>query len=235
MLCKIGTLSSFMLICAVSLKCGEHTANPRNFETLAKVEVYFSPGCTDRIVYEINQAKSYIGVLAYSYTSEPIGKALVRAKKRGVEVKAIVDSGRVFEPKSFVNESREAFEVRSDPKHAIMHQKVIVIDPDTDSAVVIVGSFNFSAAAEYNNAENINVIRSREAAKCYRDNMLEHSKHSTIVTDAMEKEYFEKLAARKELEAAKHEDNGYSIWTLLFFVVFFVIIKYIVDKLLSRR
>ena len=216
----------------------EHHRNAEKLpgcRTSADLEIVFSPGCTEKIVYEINQAKISISVLAYSYTSEPIGAALLNAKKRGVEVKVIVDAGRVFEPKSRVKEERGELEIRSDPAHAIMHQKVIVIDPDTDSAVVIAGSFNFTAAAEYNNAENINVIRSKDAAKCYRDNWLEHSKHSPIVTDAMEKEYFDKLSTRKELEADRHQDNGYSIWTIIAFVICFLVIKFIIDRLLGRK
>lgn len=194
-------------------------------KTTSELEIVFSPGCTEKIVYAINQARVSILVLAYSYTSEPIGAALINAQKRGVEVKVIVDSARVFEPKSFVKATRRAVEVRSDPAHAIMHQKVIVIDPDTESAVVIVGSFNFSAAAEYSNAENINIIRSRDAAKCYRDNWLEHSKHSPIVTDEMEQEYFEKLAARKELEAEKTENDWRWVPLVLIGIFFLYVLR----------
>ena len=206
MTCKIGILSIAILGCSVITMSGENKSS-KNFRISDALEVCFSPGCTEKIVYEINQAKVSINVLAYSYTSSPIGAALLNAKKRGVDVKVIVDSGRVFEPKSRVKEEKNLIEIRSDSAHAIMHQKVIIIDPDTDSAIVIVGSFNFSAAAEYNNAENINIIRSQSAAKCYMNNWLEHQSHSAIVTDAMEMESFEKLAARKELEAEKHEDN----------------------------
>jgi len=232
---SIRTSTALMLLVAAAAAYGGDHKKLPGCKTSADLEVVFSPGCTEKIVYEINQAKVSINVLAYSYTSNPIGAALLNAKKRGVSVKVIVDSGRVFEPKSLVKEEKDLIEVRSDPAHAIMHQKVIVIDPDTDSAVVIAGSFNFTAAAEYNNAENINIIRSQSAAKCYMNNWLEHQNHSPIVTDAMEKEYFEKLAARKELEAEKHRDIGYSLWSIIAFGIIFLVIKYIVDKLLGRK
>ena len=48
-------------------------------------------------------------------------------------------------------------------KHAIAHNKIIVIDGKT----VITGSFNFTKAAEEKNAENLLIIKSTELAKIY--------------------------------------------------------------------
>jgi phosphatidylserine/phosphatidylglycerophosphate/cardiolipin synthase-like enzyme len=49
-----------------------------------------------------------------------------------------------------------------------------------DTEVVITGSFNFTRAAEVNNAENILVIRSKELAKIYIDNWQKHKGHSGV-------------------------------------------------------
>ena len=53
--------------------------------TAADIQVYFSPdgGCTEAVVRELGKAKSTVLVQAYSFTSAPIAKALVEAKKRG--------------------------------------------------------------------------------------------------------------------------------------------------------
>jgi len=58
-----------------------------------QVSVYFSPsgGCTDAIVRELGAARKQVLMQAYSFTSAPIAKALIEAKKRGVEVKAVLD------------------------------------------------------------------------------------------------------------------------------------------------
>ena len=61
-----------------------------------------------------------------------------------------------------------------DAAHDIAHNKVMVID----KLVVITGSFNFTKAAEQNNAENLLVIRSREMARVYIENWEEHKGHS---------------------------------------------------------
>jgi phosphatidylserine/phosphatidylglycerophosphate/cardiolipin synthase-like enzyme len=57
------------------------------------VEVCFTPGedCTERIVKTLGEAKTSILLQAYSFTSAPIAKALVDAKKCGVRVEAILD------------------------------------------------------------------------------------------------------------------------------------------------
>ena len=61
-----------------------------------------------------------------------------------------------------------------DAKHAIAHNKIMVID----GATVITGSFNFTKAAETSNAENLLVIRSPELAATYAANWKAHLEHS---------------------------------------------------------
>jgi phosphatidylserine/phosphatidylglycerophosphate/cardiolipin synthase-like enzyme len=64
---------------------------------------------------------------------------------------------------------------RIDDQHAIAHNKVIVID----SATVITGSFNFTKAAEQNNAENLLVIKEApEVVKAYEANFQAHAGHA---------------------------------------------------------
>lgn len=65
----------------------------------ASVQVYFSPdgGATEAVVREITAAKKSIYVQAYSFTSPPIAKALVEAKKRGLAVVAILDKSQKTE------------------------------------------------------------------------------------------------------------------------------------------
>ena len=137
----------------------------------------FSPngGCTECIVKEINAAKSEILVQAYSFTSAPIAKALTKAFKRGVKVEAILDKSQKTEKytsATFI--SNAGIPTYIDDKHAIAHNKIMIIDRET----VITGSFNFTKAAEEKNAENLLVIKSRELAKDYMDNWHKHKEHS---------------------------------------------------------
>jgi phosphatidylserine/phosphatidylglycerophosphate/cardiolipin synthase-like enzyme len=66
--------------------------------------------------------------------------------------------------------------VKIDSVHAIAHNKVIVIDGET----VITGSFNFTKAAEENNAENLLIINDKKLAEQYIKNWQKHAQHSEV-------------------------------------------------------
>ena len=150
---------------------------PRRPETLPPIEVYFSPhgGCTDAVVGEIEAAKAGILVQAYSFTSAPIAKALVDAHKRRVPIEVILDESQATERYSSADFLAHAgIPVRIDARHAIAHNKVMVIDGE----VVITGSFNFTKQAEQSNAENLLVIRDKTIAGKYTRNWEAHAEHS---------------------------------------------------------
>jgi phosphatidylserine/phosphatidylglycerophosphate/cardiolipin synthase-like enzyme len=153
------------------------SCQPQGPQTLPPVEVHFSPsgGCTEAVVKEIDAAKKTILVQAYSFTSAPIAKALVDAHNRGVDIRVILDRSQRTEKYSSADFVLHAgIPIWIDAKHAIAHNKVMVIDGET----VITGSFNFTTAAEQHNAENLLVIRSPELAKTYSDNWRAHLGHS---------------------------------------------------------
>ncbi len=121
-------------------------------------EVYFSPkgGCANAIIRELDKAKTTILVQAYSFTSAPIAKGLLNARKRGVKVEVILDKSqrtKKYSPADFM--ANQGIPIKIDAEHAIAHNKVIIID----GRIVITGSFNFTKAAEESNAENLLVIR----------------------------------------------------------------------------
>jgi len=122
-----------------------------------------------------SKASNSILVQAYSFTSAPIAKALVEAHKRGVKVQVILDKSQRTEKYSSADFLTHAgIETMIDAKHAIAHNKVIVID----GSVVITGSFNFTKAAEEKNAENLLVIRDAGLAGKYVGNWKDHAGHS---------------------------------------------------------
>lgn len=86
------------------------------------IAVYFSPkgGCTDAIVDHISKATKTIKVQAYSFTSEPIAKALMHAHQRGVTVTAILDkSQRTEKYSSATFMHNQGIPVWIDAAHAI--------------------------------------------------------------------------------------------------------------------
>lgn len=132
-------------------------------------EVCFTPGgrCTDLIVSAISQARSEVLVQAYSFTSTPIAKALVDAKKRGVTVLAVIDKSQRTERYSEVDFLAHAgIPTWIDSQVAIAHNKVMVIDRER----VITGSFNFTKAAQEKNAENVALLCDAPTASKFRAN-----------------------------------------------------------------
>jgi len=163
----------FLLASMVWLPC----AGADRYGKDVAVSLCFTPGdsCTDRIIKEIASARSEILIQAYSFTSAPIAKALIEAHKRGVKVAAILDKSQrtaKYTSATFLANMRVPTYI--DDRHAIAHNKIIIIDGLT----TITGSFNFTKAAQERNAENLLMIRSKEIAKAYRENWNDHLKHS---------------------------------------------------------
>jgi phosphatidylserine/phosphatidylglycerophosphate/cardiolipin synthase-like enzyme len=143
----------------------------------AQIQIYFSPGDkpTTAIVETLKKAKKTIHVQAYSFTSAPIAEALREAHWRGVKCQVILDKSQQSEKYTVATFLRNAgIEVWIDRKHAIAHNKIMIIDGST----VITGSFNFTKAAEERNAENLLIIRDSAVAQIYMNNWNEHLRHS---------------------------------------------------------
>ena len=124
------------------------------------LEVAFSPdeGSEALVVRVIDLAKTDLRVLSYSFTSAPVTAALLRAKKRGVDVRLVADhksnasqdnNGKARAALSALINA--GVDVRTISVYPIHHDKVIVSDRQT----VQLGSFNYSDAAAQKNSENV--------------------------------------------------------------------------------
>jgi phosphatidylserine/phosphatidylglycerophosphate/cardiolipin synthase-like enzyme len=176
-LVPVFTVGALVLLSALLLWRPAARAVNTDSSHLPPIEVYFSPqsGSTTAIVQEIDRARSEVLVQAYSFTSSPIARALLKAHRRGIRVEVILDkSQKNHRYSSFVFLANARIPTYIDAEHAIAHNKIILID----RSVVITGSFNFTKAAEEKNAENLLIIRSKELTKRYLENWLHHRNHS---------------------------------------------------------
>jgi phosphatidylserine/phosphatidylglycerophosphate/cardiolipin synthase-like enzyme len=146
-----------------------------------EIQVCFSPplpqGCdpTQTIIEALNSAQHEILVQAFSFTSASIATTIVNARKRGVDVRVILDKSnarRGYSGATFLEHANVP--VLIDAQHAIAHNKVMIIDRQT----VITGSFNFTKAAEQNNAENLVLIHNSAIAEQYAQNWNAHAAHA---------------------------------------------------------
>ncbi|QKX01638.1 phospholipase D family protein [Wolbachia endosymbiont of Cruorifilaria tuberocauda] len=128
------------------------------FSPCPRATVCFSPeeDCTVPVISEINKSKESISVQEYTFTLETVADALIKAKKRGVNVKVILDKSQLHLKYSVINKLfANEIPVWIDNKPKIAHNKVIIIDNE----IVITGSFNLTSTAKKGNAENLLIIR----------------------------------------------------------------------------
>lgn len=136
------------------------------------ISVYFSP--KDKIIQNvlvpvINKAKKYIYVPVFIITDNNLTNALISAKKRGVDVKVIVDATNAkntYSKHSILR--KENIPVKTENYAGKLHSKSIIID-DT---YTISGSMNFSKSGESKNDENIIVIKNEKLTKYYKNYFL---------------------------------------------------------------
>lgn len=124
-----------------------------------KIEVAFSPeaGAEALVVKVIDSSTRYLRIAGYTFTSPTIVKALIAAKRRGVDVKVLIDDkgNRSKASIAAMNLITGAdIPLRVISTYAIHHDKYIVVDGRHTET----GSFNFSQAAAKSNSENVIVI-----------------------------------------------------------------------------
>jgi phosphatidylserine/phosphatidylglycerophosphate/cardiolipin synthase-like enzyme len=149
----------------------------------SKVENAFSPGVDAEalVLKVIASAKSTIRLAAYSFTSPKVVQALLHAKKRGVDVRVVVDD-RGNRSKASVSAMNillgASIPVRTNSKYAIHHDKYVIVD----EIHVQTGSFNYSKAAAKSNSENVLVVWSNaDLAYSYLKHWRDRYEHGRVV------------------------------------------------------
>ncbi|HEY2862902.1 MAG TPA: phospholipase D family protein [Casimicrobiaceae bacterium] len=147
------------------------------FPATGKIETAFTPGdrIDNLIIAAIGAAKHEVLVNAYSFTQRRIAGALIAARRRGVTVQVIADSQQAATlPQNVLAELvKGGVEVWLDANYQAAHNKVVIVDADTARATTITGSYNFTVAAQWHNAENVVILRdNQDVARAYRDNWL---------------------------------------------------------------
>lgn len=146
--------------------------------------LHFSPngGCEQVVADFIGTAQVSVHLLAYGFTSEKIANALITKKAMGrtadggiLDVQVVLDKSDKTAKGSMASMLKNGnIPVFIDSKHAIMHNKVVVVD----GVAFETGSFNFTNAAEHSNAENCLIEHDAMKAKLYDDNWGLHKGHS---------------------------------------------------------
>lgn len=158
---------------------------PPVLPAVGTVQVAFTPGddAAALVIAAIRDARRQIRIQAFSFTHRAIADALIAAHRRGVDVALIADSEQVDRISTSVvrHIAAAGVPVYLDAEHASAHSKAMIIDADS-APVVITGSYNFTHAAQYRNAENLLVLRGNHAlAQAYAINWRRHREHTTAL------------------------------------------------------
>ncbi|MDQ2999284.1 MAG: phospholipase D-like domain-containing protein [Chloroflexota bacterium] len=131
-----------------------------------RIENYFAPEdrVADKIIVRLDQAQQSIHFLAFSFTSDPIGSAMLARAQAGVSVAGVFEkTGSETQYSEYGRLRQAGLDVLQDGNPYVMHHKVIIIDGRT----VIFGSFNFSNNADKDNDENLLIIDDPTLAQAF--------------------------------------------------------------------
>ena len=124
------------------------------------LEVWYAPEDEPlkHVVQLYDHAQRYIFVAVYALTSPLAVKALVEAKRRGVDVRVITDRERLDDVKqqTAVAALRLAgIPIKVNQHDALMHLKQVVVDDEVNAS----GSMNHTTSGNRYNDERLDVIR----------------------------------------------------------------------------
>ncbi|MFN8534574.1 MAG: phospholipase D-like domain-containing protein [Dehalococcoidia bacterium] len=140
--------------------------NPRVTLGGATIDTFFAPQdkIAARVVAAIRQARSSIYFMAFQFTNDEIGQAMIDRSRDRVQVAGVFErTGSETQFSEFRRLQEAGIEVYQDGNPYIMHHKVIVID----ERIVLTGSYNFTDNAERSNDENLLFIEDAGLARKY--------------------------------------------------------------------
>lgn len=124
------------------------------------LENYFGPEkeIAPIIARTVARAQQEILILAFSFTDDQIGEAILGRADAGIPIRGVFETAGADLEFSYYTIMKESglsnVEVRKDGNGRVMHHKVIIVDRET----VVFGSFNFSDSANRRNDENVIIV-----------------------------------------------------------------------------
>jgi phosphatidylserine/phosphatidylglycerophosphate/cardiolipin synthase-like enzyme len=156
-----------------------------------RIQIYFTDPTTRRsqdyqggpdeiLAEDIGQARLTVDVAAYSLNLWSIRDALIKAYRRGVMVRIVMESDNMDNQE--VQQIQDAgIPVVGDQREGLMHNKFIVID----RAVVWTGSMNFTVGGAYRDNNNLVRLQSGKAAQDYTNEFEEMFSHHLFGPDTI--------------------------------------------------
>jgi phosphatidylserine/phosphatidylglycerophosphate/cardiolipin synthase-like enzyme len=123
------------------------------------------------LVEVIDRAEQSVDVMCFVFSSRPITEALLRAHRRGVRVRVLLDnlfastaSTARWKYVPFRELRQAGVACKYDDENSKLHHKVLIADGRT----VVLGSYNFSDAGGQENDENVLIVDGEAVASRYQ-------------------------------------------------------------------
>lgn len=143
------------------------------------IQAFFSPRdhLAERLIQLIDEENKSLQIGIYCFTHSGIAKALIAAKKRGVNIELVVDpfSVKTRTPLARLAKAGIPIYVWTPPiiqkeneklqKSPIMHDKFCIFGGNR----VWTGSFNFTYQADYANAENALLLNDQKVVAAFQE------------------------------------------------------------------
>ncbi len=135
--------------------------------------VGFSPGakCFDELLNVLKSSKRNVYIAMYAFSDWRLALTLAWLDARGVKIHILVDPRWNVSSYSVLREMRKEFNFKTcENPYGLLHDKYIIVDPNSNNAALIMGSYNLTKSAQLRNDEVVLVIRSEKLAKLYLQN-----------------------------------------------------------------
>lgn len=127
-------------------------------------KVLFSPGeeCRNAVMNIINSAKNKLRICVFTISDDDIANSIIKAHKRGINIKIISDDDKQYDIGSDVNKFKNVgINVRVDQTPNHMHNKFMT----ADNLICLTGSYNWTRSAARYNQENILICKDKYTIK----------------------------------------------------------------------
>jgi phosphatidylserine/phosphatidylglycerophosphate/cardiolipin synthase-like enzyme len=188
-----------LLLAGLALVLGACQTNPAGMDILPPpgptstpsgewIAVYFtdpfsgraSPGPAEALAAAIDQARLSVDMAIYSISLTNVRDALIRAHRRGVQVRLVMESDNRDRPvpQALIE---AGISVLGDRRESLMHNKFVVID----RSEVWTGSMNFTNSGAYSDHNHLLRIRSVKVAENFTREFEEMFVHDRFGPDVV--------------------------------------------------
>jgi cardiolipin hydrolase len=129
-------------------------------------QAFFSPGtsCRDAIIHQLHVAVSSLKICVFTISDDVIAEAIIKAKRRGVNVLILTDNDKLFDLGSDIHRlAGEGIEIKVDNTSNHMHHKFMLVD----DKILVNGSYNWTRSAAKYNQENLIVTADPELIRLF--------------------------------------------------------------------